>query len=1194
MDKKKLKQLEIESKGKVVKEQLNPSLPQIAPSSFPEYSVLPLATAIPIVEVATLDYPEIDWQHTTLTLSRFAYLHQLGGKMVLESPLSKFRITLFDSQASAIISLLSQSQNLTTISVAFPHIETETIQKFIYLLLATKFLSIEPEPLKLELWEFHNLLFHSRSRDGRHDYQTASIEHWEQRELFPTVKPPMSEKIIPLFRPNLELLAQTDSSLTQAIETRQSIREYDDYPITIEQLGELLYRCARVTEVYQMEEVGEVSRRPYPCGGARYELEIYPVVQQCEGLDAGLYHYDPLNHQLEQIADYNPEVAALIADARLSSGEQDTPQVLLIITARFGRLFCKYKSLAYALVLKHVGVLYENLYLVATSMNLAPCALGAGNSDKFAQITGLDYYEESAVGEFMLGSISRKVEVQGSEGAGEQKNSAKAGFVVNSSAAITELSAKPAPTSQDFSVSQSPIANSINPSEQALKRNNVPANFITPSVAPMNNADKLPGLYDLWAHTKGDPEITIVILDGNADLERSCFQGANISKVFPYWHETPEPIALEYYEAFLEIEKSGEKGEAKAKKLQAAVPEAILNRLKGNFHATHIISTIIGQHGSPVPGIAPRCRAINIPINTTGDNGEFISPINLTRAFELAMKLGANVIHCAACCATQTGIAHDLLARAVKNCQDNNILIIAPTGNNKGECWCIPAILPGVLGVGMMKDNGKPANYSNWGGNYQYDGILAPGENILGAQPTTEETKLSQGTSCAAPIITGLSAVFLSLQLQRGEKPNAEAVRQAILNSSISCDPEEIEEPERCLRGKLNILGAYQLLTGKELTSVQAHPKIGIQANSESLLKRTENPIKSPLTSSINASNRPEIPSVEASINSPFEQASAMNYGIDSLADSGTLQPSNTTVATLIPSEPAEGITPSAASKLVYALGTIGYDFGSEARRDTFKQLMPAIEIDGTVIPPNPYDASQMVDYLSQNPSEAKALIWTLNQELKPIYALEPRQGFAADVYETLIMMLAGQIEPEDSDDFVERVSIPAKTTDKTVQLFSGQEVPVITLINTRGMYGWKVNNLVEAALQSVAPQAPQADEITMRQALTSFVNKVYFEFQNLGQTSKDRALNFSVTNAFQAASSFAEAISRGMQLDTIELEKSPFCRINSDCWDVILKFFDQENDHRAKKVYRFTVDVSDRIPVTLGEVRSWSVPKEG
>ena len=54
---------------------------------------------------------------------------------------------------------------------------------------------------------------------------------------------------------------------------------------------------------------------------------------------------------------------------------------------------------------------------------------------------------------------------------------------------------------------------------------------------------------------------------------------------------------------------------------------------------------------------------------------------------------------------------------------------------------------------------------------------------------------------------------------------------------------------------------------------------------------------------------------------------------------------------------------PSAASKLVYALGTIGYDFGNEARRDTFKQLMPAVNMDRAIIPANPYDSQQMVNY---------------------------------------------------------------------------------------------------------------------------------------------------------------------------------------------------------------------------------------
>jgi hypothetical protein len=64
------------------------------------------------------------------------------------------------------------------------------------------------------------------------------------------------------------------------------------------------------------------------------------------------------------------------------------------------------------------------------------------------------------------------------------------------------------------------------------------------------------------------------------------------------------------------------------------------------------------------------------------------------------------------------------------------------------------------------------------------------------------------------------------------------------------------------------------------------------------------------------------------------------------------------------------------------------------------------------------------------------------------------------------------------------------------------------------------------------------------------------------------------------------------MELHSIEVEKSPFCRLNSNCWDVKLKFFDPENARRAKKIYRFTIDVVNIMPVTLGAVRSWSVPR--
>ena len=280
----------------------------------------------------------------------------------------------------------------------------------------------------------------------------------------------------------------------------------------------------------------------------------------------------------------------------------------------------------------------------------------------------------------------------------------------------------------------------------------------------------------------------------------------------------------------------------------------------------------------------------------------------------------------------------------------------------------------------------------------------------------------------------------------------------------------------------------------------------------------------------------------------------------------------------------------TAYSGNVYALGTIGYDFGDETRRDTFQQQMAPAEVNGIMVPADPYDARQMVEHLDRNPDEGRSLIWTLNLDGDTIYALESTDG---EVYEMFVLMLAGQLEPEASDEFVERVSIPARRTNRTVELSSGEVVPVVTIPYPRGMYGWKVNTLVNSAIAAISRQVDEAQEPLVRQALTAFLNRVYNDLRNVGQTSRDRALNFAATNIFQAAVTFARAIVEGRQLDTINVEKSPFCRINSDCWDVKLEFYDPNNSRRGRKVFRFTLDVVLLMPVTLGEVRSWSLPSK-
>lgn len=1117
----------VDQAGAAAAEPWAATLQQLDERGWLHYAVLPLAVAVPLVETARLTLEAPHWSQARVSLSRFAYQRIHEGGMVLESPLSKFRVQLLDWRASALLGQLAQPQPLRLLTPP-PQLGPETAWQFLNLLWATGFLSVEAEAPALRLWEFHNLLFHSRSRLGRHDYPkgdiAATADLWDQ---FPVVKPPMSGVIVPLPRCSVDAIRQRDQTLTTVLEKRQSIREYDDHqPITLEQLGEFLFRSARVKEIYTLdpeqqaslkEMVGEgfdwgaLSRRPYPCGGAMYELEIYPLVRQCAGVNPGLYHYDPFQHQLVQLDAAEADIEALLRDAHQSSGEQGVPQVLLILTARFGRLFRKYRSLAYALALKHVGVLVENFYLVATAMNLAPCALGAGDSDRFAQATGLDYVVESSVGEFMLGSRSSSPDV-----------------VTTKPTSREECALPPSPLSE-------------------------------PALHPHDLDDRIAGLADLRNHTLGDPRITIVILDGNPDHSLSCFDGADISKVFPYWHPPAEPVPREAYLQYQAIDNDDSLDkDQKAEVLQAALSETLLRRIHGDNHACHITSTIVGQEHTPSPGLAPRCRVINVPLNTTGDDDEFISPLNLARAFELALDLGANIIHCAACRPTQSGEGEEILRQALRKCLEQNILIVAPAGNDEGECWCMPASLPGVLSVGALKPDGKPYKFSNWGGNNALEGIMAPGGEILGAQPANEEPVRLKGTSMAAPVMTGLCALLLSLQLQQGKPVDAEAVRAALLATALPCGPDDTDEPERCLRGKVNLPGAMAVLFGPGQTVSFAGDQVS---------RREHHALDLASVSEL-------VPVLEHSPSAAIVSREA--HGAGGGKDL-------TVVA-------SAAITPSIAhSGLVYALGTIAYDFGDEARRDLFQQAMAPVQRDGLTLPSDPHDPRQMVEHLDRHPDQALNLIWIFQLDGTALYALDPKGPFAPAAYEMFLLMLNGQLAPEGTPAFVDHISLPGKRTERTVQLLSGEVVPVLNVPNPRGMYGWNVPALVEAALATRT--ATGADPTALAPALTAFLQRVYHDLRNVGQASRDRALNFAVTNTFQAAATFAEALAGRRQLETIAVEKSPYCRQNSDCWDVVLTFHDPDDGRRSRQVYRFTVDVADALPVTVGQIKRWAVP---
>lgn len=263
-------------------------------------------------------------------------------------------------------------------------------------------------------------------------------------------------------------------------------------------------------------------------------------------------------------------------------------------------------------------------------------------------------------------------------------------------------------------------------------------------------------------------------------------------------------------------------------------------------------------------------------------------------------------------------------------------------------------------------------------------------------------------------------------------------------------------------------------------------------------------------------------------------------------------------------SEPTSGTCDRLGT--VYVLGRLGHDFQTAANRDTFVQNGVA----------NPDDPSQLLAYLEREPWAAEWVTWTVLQEGIAVYAVRPVGPYATQGFALLRRILQMQ-----SAGSVEIVSFPGGAGGSAT-LQNGQKVPWLHP-DLRGVFAWTSDALVKAVV-------PESNDV-VRAQISNFMSRVYYELRNKGLTSRERALNYAATNAFQAARVFESALSLKLYLHDIDARPSPITRPDSDCWDVEMKFFDpKQRLTRAMRLYRFTIDVSTKIPVTIGTLRQWDV----
>jgi SagB-type dehydrogenase family enzyme len=374
-----------------------------------------------VIEPQVADYwpqlPKLD-DTDVVVLSRFAYLRRRGDEMVLESPRAGALFRIGDPNIAAALARLATPQQVRKLrrQDGFPG------RELLALLLDCQIL-FRPDPARpaglrldegddsLVLWDFHDLMFHTRTTEGRQanplggTYPFAGVI-----DPPPAVRPRWPGRKIDL-RKHVAAPSEPPSPFARLLHQRHSTRSFDDQkPITLTELARFLDTSARIRAKWKDSidpggggPVVGYAARPYPTGGSAYELELYLTVANCEGLARGFYHYDADLHALVPIDVRTQEFDALMTAARFAMEAPGAPQILVTIAARFGRTAWKYSSIAYALILKDVGVLLQSFYLMATDMGLGGCAIGSTNIDLFAKMTGLDFHVEGPTCHFALG-----------------------------------------------------------------------------------------------------------------------------------------------------------------------------------------------------------------------------------------------------------------------------------------------------------------------------------------------------------------------------------------------------------------------------------------------------------------------------------------------------------------------------------------------------------------------------------------------------------------------------------------------------------------------------------------------------------------------------------------------------------------------------------------------------------------------
>ena len=191
------------------------------------------------------------------------------------------------------------------------------------------------------------------------------------------------------------------NDLISLIKDRRSTRVYTQEYMSLLQLSFLLWATQGVKG---LRGKAYATLRTVPCGGARHEFETYLLIRNVDGLEAGAYHYLPMEHALEFISAID-DLDTVINETLCGQIWATKANVIFYWAMVPYRAEWRYGIYAHRVALIDVGHIGQALYTACTGLGLGCCGIGAFAHELCAKVFALDGEEEYIVYTSPVGTI---------------------------------------------------------------------------------------------------------------------------------------------------------------------------------------------------------------------------------------------------------------------------------------------------------------------------------------------------------------------------------------------------------------------------------------------------------------------------------------------------------------------------------------------------------------------------------------------------------------------------------------------------------------------------------------------------------------------------------------------------------------------------------------------------------------------